>query len=110
SALIFTVASAAVVRRQLAIFTVTLLLGAASWLIGNLIWLFGAPFSYIVPWWLGFLVLTIAGERLELSRLLPPSQAAQKVFIIIMAVLLAGIVAAMITAVAFPMIAAALIA
>src|SRR5699024_2813285 len=41
---------------------------------------------------------------------LPPSQAAQKVFIIIMAVLLAGIVAAMITAVAFPMIAAALIA
>lgn len=110
SALIFTVASAAVVRRQLAIFTVTLLLGAASWLIGNLIWLFEAPFSYIIPWWLGFLVLTIAGERLELSRLLPPSQAAQKVFIIIIAVLLAGIAAAMITAVAFPIIATALVA
>lgn len=32
------------------------------------------------PAWLGFLVLTIAGERLELSRFMPPSPAAQRVF------------------------------
>jgi hypothetical protein len=34
----------------------------------------------LVPWWLSFLVLTIAGERLELSRFMPPSRCAQWIF------------------------------
>ena len=45
-------------------------LGAASWLAGNGLWLIGYPLPQIVPWWAGFLVFTIAGERLELAQLL----------------------------------------
>jgi hypothetical protein len=43
-------------------------LGAVLWAAGNALWLAGAPVARAVPWWAGFLVLTIAGERLELAR------------------------------------------
>jgi hypothetical protein len=42
------------------------------------------------PAWLGFLVLTIAGERLELSRFMPPSPRAKVVFAAISIFLLLG--------------------
>lgn len=44
-------------------------LGSLLWLGGNLLWAFRRPVPEAVPWWIGFLVLTVAGERLELSRL-----------------------------------------
>ena len=43
-------------------------LGAVLWLVGNLLWLCDSPFFVVASWWAGFLVLTITGERLELSR------------------------------------------
>lgn len=54
--------------------TVTLLfmtLGALLWLIGNLMYLYAGWVVVAVPWWMGFLLLTIVGERLELSKFLP---------------------------------------
>lgn len=45
-------------------------LGGGLLLIGNGLWLAGWSISQLVLWWAGFLILTIAGERLELSRLL----------------------------------------
>ncbi|TDC69575.1 hypothetical protein E1200_08080 [Actinomadura sp. GC306] len=42
--------------------------GAVAWYIGALLWLSGRPVGEIVPWLAAFLVLTIAGERLELAR------------------------------------------
>src|SRR5699024_9149383 len=44
------------------------------------------------PWLAGFLVLTIAGERLELSRLVGATGRSRAVFVAIVAVLLAGLV------------------
>src|SRR6056297_51997 len=44
--------------------------GAGAWVGGNVLWLSGWPVHALVPWCIGFLVLTIAGERLELSRML----------------------------------------
>ena len=82
--------SAVIVRRQRELFTVTMTLGAASWLAGNLLWLSGSPVAAVVALWINFLVLTIAGERLELSRFLPPSPVAIRIFAAILAVLLAG--------------------
>lgn len=76
--------SANVFLRQRALFTFTLAAGAACWLLGNLLWLGGLSVFAVVPWWAGFLVLTIAGERLELSRFLPPSPAAQRVFVAVL--------------------------
>ncbi len=60
-------------RRQPALHTLTLLLGAGAWLVGNVLWLTGTDIYNLVPWWAAFLILTIAGERLELSRLVRPS-------------------------------------
>lgn len=57
------------VRREPKIYTLSMAVGALCWLIGNLLWLSGMPIFQIVWWWAAFLVLTIAGERLELSRI-----------------------------------------
>ncbi|MCC7358443.1 MAG: hypothetical protein IT317_03145 [Anaerolineales bacterium] len=65
--------------------------GAAAWLAGNLLWWLGRPIFQVLPWWMAFLVLTIAGERLELSRVLRPPPAAMAVFVGIVAVVLAGL-------------------
>lgn len=43
-------------------------LGALYWLIGNGLWLAGLPVFQVVHLWAAFLILTIVGERLELSR------------------------------------------
>ena len=61
---------AAIIRQQWALFSVVMELGALAWFIGNVLWLIGWAIPQIVLWWLGFLVITIVGERLELSRLL----------------------------------------
>lgn len=60
---------AVIVHRQTALFTITMALGAVAWFIGNCIWLAGIPIIEMFYWWTAFLVLTIVGERLELSRL-----------------------------------------
>ena len=59
-----------IVRRHAAVYTVTMAAGAVAWLVGNALWVGGRPIFAVVPWWVAFLVLTIAGERLELSRVL----------------------------------------
>jgi hypothetical protein len=86
-------ASAVALRRQVAVFTIILTLAASCWLVGNLVWLATGDVSAAVAWWLLFLVLTIAGERLELTRFLPTPPLAQKLFIAIVGVLLLGAVA-----------------
>ncbi|MFO1217006.1 MAG: hypothetical protein U1E89_01345 [Burkholderiaceae bacterium] len=89
-------ASLAIVRRQNAVFTWTIALGAACWAVGSVLWATepatGRATALAVPWWLGFLVLTIAGERLDLSRLLPRSRHAMAAFVALTAVVLAGLV------------------
>lgn len=42
--------------------------GAVCWLIGNVLWFAGQPVYQVVHLWTAFLILTIVGERLELSR------------------------------------------
>ncbi len=80
----------AITLRQHELFMVTMALGAASWLAGNLLWLAGASVPEVVALWVNFLVLTIAGERLELSRFLPPSPNAKRIFKVILAAIVAG--------------------
>lgn len=88
-------ASVSVYRLQRELFTLTLALGAAAWTGGNLVWLAAQPIYAAAPWWIAFLVLTIAGERLELSRLLPASPKAKRVFAALVVLLLGGVTAAM---------------
>lgn len=83
-------ASVQVLRRLVAPFTLVLAGGALCWLLGNLVWMASDSPALAVPWWLAFLVLTIAGERLELTRFLPTPPRAQRLFFAIVAALLAG--------------------
>lgn len=82
---------AVIIRIQPAPFTATIGLGVLAWLVGNLLWLMGRPIYGVVPWWAGFLVLTIVGERLELSRLLRLSRSALAWFMAAVGVFLAGL-------------------
>jgi len=91
ASLVFLAASADVFRRQTAFFTFTMALGALSWAAGNALWVAGAPVQGIVGWWLAFPILTIAGERLELSRFMPPSPLATRVFAGILIAIGAGL-------------------
>jgi hypothetical protein len=85
-------ASTLVVRRQPTMFALTMAIGAAAWLAGNVQWLAGAPVYQVVYWWVGFLVLTIAAERLELNRLLRPARGVRAWFALAVAILVTGIV------------------
>jgi len=87
---VLTAATAIILVRLPTLFTTVLTLAAAAWGIGTLIWLGGWPMSDVTGWWLAFLVLTIAGERLELSRLLAPSRRAQGFFAGAVGLILAG--------------------
>lgn len=51
--------------------------GAAFWLLGNALWLAGWQVFQVVHLWAAFLILTIVGERLELSRVRRLSRASE---------------------------------
>ncbi|MDA8093163.1 MAG: hypothetical protein M0T84_04495 [Betaproteobacteria bacterium] len=85
AAAIFCAASIWMLRSQPAAYLATLALGAVAWFIGNLVWWVGGAIMPAVPWWIAFLVLTIAGERLELTRVLPTSPPARALFATIVA-------------------------
>jgi hypothetical protein len=83
---------AVLLRRQPALFTAVMALGAAAWLAGQALWLAGWPVHRVVFWWAGFLVLTIAGERLELARLVRVSAAGRAAFLTAVGLFAAGLV------------------
>ncbi len=68
----FVLVNVVVVDKQLAAHTVLLLIGAVAWLVGNVLLALGSPQASVmaIPWWFSFLVLTIAAERLEMTRLM----------------------------------------
>ncbi|MCB2160451.1 hypothetical protein KQH40_00020 [bacterium] len=66
--------------------------GAAALLVGNLLWLSGKPIFLMVLWWAGFLILTIVGERLEISRMVRQTTFIRVTFWLGVTVFLAGLV------------------
>jgi hypothetical protein len=80
-----------------ALFTLTIILGGLCWWAGNMLWLLGNPVPVVVYWWLAFLVLTIAGERLELSRMLRLSRFARTAFALIVVFIVSGPLLSLIT-------------
>jgi hypothetical protein len=82
----------AILRKHRAGYMLVMALGALSLLIGNLLWLFGVSIFQLVLWWAGFLILTIAGERLELGRMVRQTKFSQTAFAVATLVFLAGLV------------------
>lgn len=82
---------AIIVRQHTAVYTIAMALGSIAWLGGNVLQLDGQPFYLVTPWWIAFLVLTIAGERLELSRVLRPTRRTITLFTLAAIVFTAGV-------------------
>lgn len=80
-----------ILGRQAALFTVVMAVGALCWVVGQSLWLAGQPVHRVVWWWAGFLVLTIAGERLDLQRLQAPTVASRLAFGLAAVVLVVGL-------------------
>lgn len=80
-----------IIHRQPAPFTYTMGLAALLWAAGNGLWLAGAPLFHVVWWWAGYLVLTIAGERLELARLTRFPRGAMVAFVALIGVCVVGL-------------------
>lgn len=76
SASVLLAASVRIVFLQPALFTLLLAIGALAAVLGNLAWAVTQSGPDAAAWWVAFLVLTIAGERLELSRVLRPGRIA----------------------------------
>ncbi|HYF75793.1 MAG TPA: hypothetical protein VD973_01535 [Symbiobacteriaceae bacterium] len=79
-----------IIRHQPLLHSYAMMIAAVAWFVGNLLWLFGVPISTVASWWAGYLILTIAGERLELSRLIFLSEFKKGLFLAATGLLLAG--------------------
>ena len=84
------VINAALVRRQPAAFTWLMLLGSIVLSAGTFVWALGNPVFVVAPTWMGFFVLTIVAERLELSRLAPTPRWASRLVVVLAVVLAAS--------------------
>ncbi|MGH3002880.1 MAG: hypothetical protein ACRDM1_09525 [Gaiellaceae bacterium] len=69
----------------------TLALGALLWVAGDALWLHGDALVQVVPWWAGFLVLTIVGERLELAAMGRLTAVGRLIFAALTLLLVAGL-------------------
>jgi hypothetical protein len=85
----------AVHRIQPSLHNAVLAAGAVCWVVAAGLWLAGWDISRFVPWLVGFLVLTITGERLELSRMTGVSRRARLLFTGAAAVFGAGLISSL---------------
>jgi hypothetical protein len=92
SSLAFMIVSLVMVYRVPAFYTVTMAMGAAAWFVGNVLWLSGWAISEVVYWWAGFLILTIVGERLELSRVTRPGRLGHVLFAAAFGITVVGLI------------------
>jgi hypothetical protein len=99
SSLIFALISGVLTSRHRTLFAAILTFGGALWLAGNIVWVAGSPVYSAVPWWTAFLVVTIAGERLELARLIRITTQARILLAAVLVILLAGLIVGLVESV-----------
>jgi len=64
------------------------------WTVGIVLWMAGRPMNLVTYWWMGFIVLTIMGERYGFSRLMAPPKASARLFGLSTAFVVAGLLVA----------------
>jgi hypothetical protein len=102
---------AEIIRRQPELFNFVMAMGAVALVVGDVAWAADVPIPEMVFWWGGFLVLTICGERLELSRMTGASPRARGLFAAAAGLLTAGMLLASLVIIAgFRVFGAGLIA
>lgn len=90
AAVMLTAMSLQLLRKVKADFTIILGVAAGCWIAGGFVWWLTQDPSRATLLWFGFLVITIAGERLELTRFLPTPSTAKRWFYLIVLVLVLG--------------------
>lgn len=91
AAALLVLVNGAIVRRQAAPFTILMAVGSLLLFAGSARFALGRPVFEVVPAWIGFFVLTIVGERLELSRLAPTPLWARRAIVALALVLAAAL-------------------
>jgi len=69
-----------------------MMLGALAWAIGNLLIIQNSFYPAAAPWWIAFILLTVFGERLELSKFMPQSKTKRASMIAAIAIFMTGII------------------
>ena len=82
----------ATLRRHVEPYLVLMAAGSLLWVAAAALWASGRSPIQLSPLLAGFLVLTIVGERLELSRLRAPTAAAQRPLLLAAGLFLGGVV------------------
>jgi hypothetical protein len=85
----------AVHRIQPSLHNVVLASAAVCWVVAAGLWMAGWDISKFVPWLIGFLVLTITGERLELSRMTGTARRGRLLFAAAAGLFAAGLLASL---------------
>ncbi len=79
------------VRKQPAVSMVVMAVAGGLWLVGNALWVAGYPLNVVMYWWMGFIVLTIFGERYGFTRMMAPSMTSKWLFGLSNAFVIAGL-------------------
>lgn len=77
-------------RGRIADHTLVVIAGSLVWLAGNVLWAFGFAGYILTLFWIGFLAMTVGGERLELSQFSRPGRRARILFWVFAALLPLG--------------------
>jgi hypothetical protein len=80
-----------IVTAEMTLFTIVMALGGVCWMAAQGLWLAGAAVHRLAFWWASFLVLTIVGERLELTRILPLGARTRAAVVAAIATLIVGL-------------------
>lgn len=69
-----------------------MMVGAIGWAVGNIIMIINPFYPMAAPWWIVFILLTVFGERLELSKFLPTSRRKRITMILSITIFMVGVV------------------
>ncbi|HEU5145946.1 MAG TPA: hypothetical protein VFT90_04490 [Chryseosolibacter sp.] len=64
--------------------------GGISWLIGNIVLITDRFYPLALPWWLGFALLVITSERVELTKFLPVTRTMKHLLVVLLALYIVG--------------------
>lgn len=69
-----------------------MMIGGIAWAVGNIIMIISPFYPQAAPWWIAFILLTVFGERLELSKFLPQTKLKRITMIISISVFMLGMI------------------
>jgi len=84
-------------RRQMSLHLSIMAIGALAWVVAVIAWMAGRDAMLLVPFLAAFLVLTIAGERLELARVIRVTGTARFTFVVASGIFAVGVVLSLTT-------------